>query len=239
MFLDSYFSQNSDSQVSYTRKQASDFAKNIADDFNPIHDADAKRFCVPGDLLFSTVLRKYGLSENMRFDFLGLVTEDVKLTFPKTDENEINIAGDNGKDYLSVHRDGEINSDAEKIEKIVRKYVAFSGHTFPHVLVPLMENNEMMINPDRPLVIYESMKIHFNHFNFDDLRLKMTFSEMNIEGKRGKVSLRFILQSGDEVVGTGEKNMVLSGLRSYEQDKIGVLTQVYNSRKSDYLSAAS
>ncbi len=238
MFLDNYFSQNKDSLISFTRKQGSDFAKEIADDFNPIHDQDAKRFCVPGDLLFSTVLRKYGLSENMKFDFLGLVAEGVQLSFPETQDDEIVIVGDNGKDYLSIHRDGEINTDKQKIEKLIRQYVAFSGHTFPHVLVPLMEKNEMMINPDRPLVIYESMMIHFNHFNFDDLTLKMTFSEMNVEGKRGKVSLRFILKSGDEVVGTGEKNMVLSGLRSYEEEKITELTQVYNARKSDYLGVA-
>lgn len=239
MFLDNYFLQESESEISFTRKQGSDFAKNIADDFNPIHDQDAKRFCVPGDLLFSTVLRKYGLSENMKFDFLGLVGEGVKLNFPETQADDIKIVGDNGKDYLSIYRDGNINTDKQKIEKLIRQYVAFSGHTFPHVLVPLMEENEMMINPDRPLVIYESMMIHFNHFNFDDLTLKMTFSEMNVEGKRGKVSLRFILKSGDEVVGTGEKNMVLSGLRSYEEEKINELTQVYNSRKNDYLSVAS
>ncbi|MDH3325776.1 MAG: DUF3581 domain-containing protein [Gammaproteobacteria bacterium] len=235
MFLDNYFSENSASQISFTRKQASDFAKDIADDFNPIHDQDAKRFCVPGDLLFSTVLRKYGLSENMQFDFLGLVTDDVTLGFPESDEGKLVISGDNGKDYLAIIRDGEIHTDKQKIAKLIRQYVAFSGQTFPHILVPLMEQNEMMINPDRPLVIYERMMIHFNHFNFDDLTLKMTFSKMKVDGKRGNVSLRFILQSDDEVVGTGEKNMVLSGLRSYEEEKIGQLTQVYNTRKNKYL----
>ncbi len=239
MFLDQYYSQISESEISFTRKQGSDFAKEIADDFNPIHDQDAKRFCVPGDLLFSTVLRKYGLSENMKFDFLGLVSDGVKLSFPDTKADEITIVGDNGKDYMAVHRKGEINTDKQKIEKLIRQYVAFSGHTFPHVLVPLMEEHKMMINPERPLVIYESMMIHFNHFDFDNLSLKMTFSEMKVEGKRGKVSLRFILKSGDEVVGTGEKNMVLSGLRSYQEEKITQLTQVYNLRKNAYLNLAS
>lgn len=234
MFLDNYFSENEASEISYTRKQASDFAKDIADDFNPIHDEDAKRFCVPGDLLFSTVLRKYGLSENMQFDFLGLVGDNVKLNFPQSSENKLLITGDNGKNYLSIERDGEINTDEQKIEKLIRQYVAFSGHTFPHILVPLMEDNDVMINPDRPLVIYERMAIHFNHFNFNDLTLKMSFSEMTVEGKRGNVSLRFILQSNDEVVGTGSKNMVLSGLRSYEEEKISLLAQVYNTRKADY-----
>lgn len=236
MFLDNYFTDNSNSEVSFSRKQASDFAKDIADDFNPIHDEDAKRFCVPGDLLFSTVLRKYGLSQNMHFDFLGLVGDGIKLIFPETNDEKIMISGDNGKDYLSIQRDGEVLKDDKKIENLIRQYVAFSGHTFPHILVPLMEEKQMMINPERPLVIYESMTIHFNHFNFDELSLKMTFSEMKVEGKRGNVSLRFILQNKDEVVGTGSKNMVLSGLRSFEMEKISQLTDVYNARKNDYLS---
>ena len=236
MFLDNYFTDNGGSEVSFSRKQASDFAKDIADDFNPIHDEDAKRFCVPGDLLFSTVLRKYGLNQNMHFDFLGLVGDGIKLIFPETNDEKIMISGDNGKDYLSIQRDGEILKDDKKIENLIRQYVAFSGHTFPHILVPLMEEKQMMINPERPLVIYESMTIHFNHFNFDELSLKMTFSEMKVEGKRGNVSLRFILQNKDEVVGTGSKNMVLSGLRSFEMEKISQLTDVYNARKNDYLS---
>jgi len=236
MFLDNYFSQDSESQVSFSRKQASDFAKNVANDFNPIHDQDAKRFCVPGDLLFATVLRHYGLSENMRFDFLGLVTDDVKLTFPESENGNLVISGDNGKDYLTIERDGTLHTDKVKIEKLIRQYVAFSGQTFPHILVPLMEEQAKMINPERPLVIYESMMINFNHFEFDDLVLKMTFSEMKVDGKRGNVSLRFILKNGDEVVGTGEKNMVLSGLRSFEQEKISHLTHVYNSRKNEYLN---
>jgi len=239
MFLDDYYSQLTPSEIQFSRKQASDFAKNVADDFNPIHDQDAKRFCVPGDLLFSTVLRKYGLSENMKFDFLGLVTDDVVLKFPISDADNLDIAGDNGKNYLTIQRDGEINSEKDKIETLIRQYVAFSGQTFPHILVPLMQETEKMINPDRPLVIYESMMIHFNHFDFDNLSLKMTFSEMKVDGKRGNVSLRFILKCNDEVVGTGEKNMVLSGLRSYEQDKIHHLTQVYNSRKNDYLKLSA
>ncbi len=35
----------------------------VVDDFNPIHDEDNKRFCVPGDLLFSVLLANVGLSQ--------------------------------------------------------------------------------------------------------------------------------------------------------------------------------
>lgn len=50
MFLTPYFSTE-DNQFQFTREQASHFAKKVAADFNPIHDEDNKRFCVPGDLL--------------------------------------------------------------------------------------------------------------------------------------------------------------------------------------------
>ena len=55
MFLENYC-RITDDKISFTRQQASDFAKQIADDFNPLHDIQAKRFCVPGDLLFSLIL---------------------------------------------------------------------------------------------------------------------------------------------------------------------------------------
>jgi hypothetical protein len=48
MFLSPYFTKQ-DQSVFISAQQASDFAKKIAGDFNPIHDVGAKRFCVPGD----------------------------------------------------------------------------------------------------------------------------------------------------------------------------------------------
>ena len=66
MFLDRFHSVQ-DGHVVISALQASQFAKEIAGDFNPIHDPDARRFCVPGDLLFAIVLARFGLSENMTF----------------------------------------------------------------------------------------------------------------------------------------------------------------------------
>ena len=55
--------------VSFSRSQASRFAKQVADDFNPLHDVDAKRFCVPGDLLFAVLIQHLGLYPRMNFTF--------------------------------------------------------------------------------------------------------------------------------------------------------------------------
>ena len=76
MFLRDFYN-TPDHTISITAEQASTFAKEIAHDFNPLHDVDAKRYCVPGDLLFSLALEKYGLSQQMHFTFAGMVGHDV------------------------------------------------------------------------------------------------------------------------------------------------------------------
>ena len=64
--LSPYYCEDSE-KVFFSREQGSNFAKKMANDYNPLHDVDSKRFCVPGDLLFSLVLKKYGLSNKMNF----------------------------------------------------------------------------------------------------------------------------------------------------------------------------
>ena len=95
MFLDRFHSVQ-DGHVVISALQASQFAKEIAGDFNPIHDPDARRFCVPGDLLFAIVLARFGLSENMTFRFRSLLGENVPLKFVET-ENTIDVCDDAGK----------------------------------------------------------------------------------------------------------------------------------------------
>ncbi len=232
MFLTDYFSEN-ENGIKFSRRQSSDFAKNIANDFNPIHNEDAKRFCVPGDLLFSILLYKKGLSQNMRFEFSGMVSEGVALKIPESNETKITICGDNGKEYLSVSREGEVTTNPDVIECLVRQYVAFSGQTFPHILVPLMEKHNVMINPSRPFVVYESMEIKFERMDFSTLSLEMSNVELDVVGKRGNASFKFNLMENGTTVGSGVKSMVLSGLRPYEQNKIDELVNIYNSaRKS-------
>jgi len=82
MFLEQFHSSNNNI-VSISAEQGSSFAKDISNDFNPIHDPDSKRFCVPGDLLFALVLGRYGISEKMSFNFAGMVSAETELLFPK------------------------------------------------------------------------------------------------------------------------------------------------------------
>ncbi|GIU06935.1 MULTISPECIES: DUF3581 domain-containing protein [unclassified Shewanella] len=230
MFLSSYFKKENQS-VSITPQQASDFAKVVAHDFNPIHDVAAKRFCVPGDLLFALVLNEYGLSQKMTFNFAGMVGDGVKLQFPDSVAEDFDIRDDKDKCYLQVHRSGDVRHCETQIESFIRKYVAFSGLNFMHILVPMMKQRQMMINPARPLVIYESMSFDLTTLDFNEVSLSLVKQELEIEGKRGDVILTFELLSGDTVVGTGVKTLVMSGLRPYEDEPAQQMFDAYESRR--------
>jgi hypothetical protein len=217
--------------VSYTRQQASDFAKQVAGDYNPIHDSDAKMFCVPGDLLFATVLNQYGLSNKMNFTFSGMVSDDSKLDFSPTLENQIVIKDSNGKQLLSVERQGDISHKQPLIENLSQAYVEFSGKTFPDILVPLMSDKGVMINVSRPLVVYESMTIELSTLDIEAPSLELADASLEVNGKRGKACLEFTISENNKVVGKGQKNIVLSGLREFEEDKINSLIDFYAERK--------
>ncbi|MCF6457789.1 DUF3581 family protein [Pseudoalteromonas sp. MMG024] len=225
------FYQESEGKVSFTRDQASRFAKLIADDYNPLHDIDAKRFCVPGDLLFSMVLNKYGVSEKMHFTFAGMVDEKVSLTFPDAD-SDIALTQDE-KVYLSVNREGDTSTCEELTNSLIKNYVEFSGKAFPHVIIPLMGEQEVMINPARPMVMYESMSIEFSSLDVKQPVLEFVTPEFELIGKRGKITLPFVFKDGDKVIGKGEKNMLVSGIREYCQKTVDELIAYYNQRKVD------
>lgn len=233
MFLESYCNVT-DNQVSFTRQQGSDFAKQIADDFNPLHDEDAKRFCVPGDLLFSLVLEKSGLSQNMGFTFSGMVSDGIKLNFPEKIVDSAYVTDDNAKEYMKIETSGACSTNSEAISSLIRAYVEFSGHTFPHILVKLMLENNAMINPARPMVMYENMFIHLDELNFSEVQLKLTKPSLAIEGKRGKATLPFDLIANGKVIGHGKKHMLLSGLRDYDQATIDTIISKYNESKAKY-----
>ncbi|MDK1289538.1 DUF3581 family protein [Pseudoalteromonas umbrosa] len=226
--LTPYYQQETNKLV-INREQGSQFAKQVADDFNPLHDIDAKKFCVPGDLLFSLVLDKYGVSENMHFTFAGMVDETSVLEFPEGSD-EFDIVS-NEKTMLSVKRSGQNKQCTQLVESLIKNYVAFSGKAFPHVIIPLMGQQEVMINPARPMVIYESMSIHLDTLDIEEVTLEAATPEFSYEGKRGKIILRFELLSNGEKVGFGEKHMLVSGIKEYCQQAIDDLIAYYNERK--------
>lgn len=235
MFLTPYFSTE-DNQFQFTREQASHFAKKVAADFNPIHDEDNKRFCVPGDLLFAVLLQKEGISQKMRFDFSGMVGNGIALSVDNKCEKESSLVDEKGKEYLHMSCEGEKSHDQAFIEHVVTNYVKFSGMNFPHIMVPLMEEQKMMINCQRPLVIYESMEVEFTRLDLSHPEVEFSGATFDVEGKRGIVTLNFDFKEDGEVVGKGVKRMVASGLKPYDQASVDDLVNRFNERKEMFLA---
>ncbi len=229
MFLDAFVSSQGE-QFSFSAIQASRFAKEIAEDFNPIHDADSKRFCVPGDLLFAFLLSRYGLAAHLSCRFEGMVSADLLLHCVE-EGDEVQIQDQNGKVYLSLQQSGEREQHCQFIEHLVRDYVRFSGQNFPHILQPLMQQHNVMINPQRPLVIYQSMTLNFRRFSTQCPALRLATSTLQLEGKRAQVVLTFELCDGDEVIGVGEKRLVLGSLVPYDAAQMQGMVDFYNERK--------
>ena len=238
MFLDRFYHQNS-TDLCISAEQGSRFAKEISNDFNPIHDADSKRFCVPGDLLFAIALQRYGLSQEMHFMFSGMVSADTALVFPEAPGDQFEIVDNRGKCYLQVERSSEAVFGQAMIEQLVRSYVLFSGQNFPYILVPLMAEQNVMINPARPLAIYQSMSLHLDRLDLAHPAVELAETKMLVEGKRGDVELQFRLMDGNATVGCGVKKIILSGLREYQQAAVDEMVADYKSWQVNFQAALS
>ena len=234
MFLDQYCTTHIDGGFSFTRDQASRFAKQVANDFNPIHDVDSKRFCVPGDLLFARILMGEGVHTRLKVQFNGMVSDGVPLALMDKWEGCQSLVDESGKEYLEISAAGDHISDPAVIEQLVRSYVFFSGENFPHVLVPLMQEGGVMINPARPLVIYESMSIDLDTTSLKQPRLEAVGASLDVNGRRGNVTLKFVFLDGEKEVGHGEKTMVLSSLREFEQPVMDSLVNEYLNRRERF-----
>jgi hypothetical protein len=234
-FLQQFYSKSANQQLVVSAEQGSAFAKQVAGDFNPIHDVDSKRFCVPGDLLFALALQQYGLHQKMAFRFQGLVKADTALNYPahtpEVASAHLVVSNDREKPLLDLEYSGDYSHEFHEIEQFLKNYVSFSGHNFPHLLVPLMQEHDVMINPERPLVIYESMAFELSSLQFNNLNISLAGTSLRVEGKRGTAELHFSITNNDQQIGKGMKQLVLSGLRPFEQQAIDDMCEQYMASK--------
>ena len=91
-----------------------------------------------------------------------------------------------------------------------------------------------MINPARPLIIYKDMAVHIDRFPAGELMLEFAGASMEVDGKKGSVKLEFDLFVDGLSIGHGTKDMVVSGLRDYQQSEIDVIVSDYNMTKQAY-----
>ncbi|MEI6896145.1 MAG: DUF3581 family protein [Psychromonas sp.] len=229
------FHSNKNNVISVSAQQASDFAKLQCFDFNPIHDPENRRFCVPGDLLFSLALNFYGVSESMSFTFTNMVGADVGLIFPETDANLIVITNEQGKSVLEINRKGKINKDSHFVESLIKNYGQFSGQNFPTLLMPLMKEHGVMFNPKRPLVMYNSMSFEFSSVEFNNaMHIELADSSLEVEPKRANSYLHFDLFDGEKLAGKGVKKLVIAGLREYDHEEISAFVTDYEARIASF-----
>jgi len=127
-----------------------------------------------------------------------------------------------------VARSGDTTTDKVFIEEFTLGYVAASGKNFPHTMKPLMESNGVMFNPDRPMVMYDSMTVTLDSLHAASPELELHNATLEANGKRGQVTLEYRLMSGDQALGTVSKRLVLGGLRPYCPDAMAdVVAQFY------------
>ena len=229
MFLDTFYSLD-DGYMVITPEQASRFAKDVAGDYNHIHDPNARRFCVPGDLLFALVLNRFGLSQQMGFRFHSMVGRQARLLVQEND-GKLQVVDHEGKLCLEATCEGENTQEAAVIEAFTRRYVAFSGLNFPHYLKPLLKKHGVMFSPERPLVIYDSMGFELSSLAVEGCDLELAGSDMRVEGKRAEAFLEFKITDDGHVVGRGSKKLIVSGLRPYESDVMAATIAEYDRLK--------
>ncbi len=235
MQLDDYL-DTSDGATRISREQASRFAKSVAGDFNPIHDVDARRFCVPGDLLFSLLLSRIGLSQEISVEFTGMVDETAALQLEHNDADSRLYDGD--KTFLTASHSGPLAASAEMIDALTTAYVSYSGQTFPHILVPLWREHGVMVNPARPMVMYRSMQLSLTRADVQGIALREREASLNVDGKKGAVTLTFdVVDGSGNAVGQGQKHMLLSGLRAWDDDAVAGIINDYDAVKSAWQPA--
>ena len=88
-----------------------------------------------------------------------------------------------------------------------------------------------MINPQRPLVIYESMSFEFERMDFNELEIILAETSLEVEGRRGNTKLNFTFMGDGEKIGSGSKTLVMGGLREYEQGAIDKMCADYEASK--------
>jgi len=229
MFTQDYYTKSGQA-FSFSKQQGSDFAKGIAGDFNPLHDISNSRFCIPGDLLFSVMLSQFGVSQQMTFDFQGMVAGGMPIIFVESAEKVV-AENDKPKAVLELTRSGEITHNPAFIEGLVRSYVSFSGKTFPHIINKLMKDEGAMINTRKPMVIYDQMSLSFDRFTAGAPEVELHDCKFDVSGKRGVITMNFDIRADQQSIGSGEKKIIMGGLRPYEQPDIDYLVDTYNAAR--------
>ena len=91
-----------------------------------------------------------------------------------------------------------------------------------------MESHGVMFNPDRPMVMYESMSLALNQLELQQPDLELSKADLEVAGKRGNVTLDYQLISSGKTAGEVSKRLMLGGLREYCPEAMaGIVEEFY------------
>ena len=97
-----------------------------------------------------------------------------------------------------------------------------------------MASHNVMINTERPLVIYDSMSFELDRLDFSTPSLEPAETTLEVNGKRGDARLYFSVNVEGETVGRGFKKLVISGIREYDKPVIDTFVKNYLARMESY-----
>ncbi len=231
-FLSAFHSRDQEKRW-VSAAQGSRFAKEIAGDYNPLHDQDAPRFCVPGDLLFALTIGQYGLARQLELTFKGMLRADTVLLYPEHPPEPFSIVGDNGREYVTINRQDPFETAPSIQLGLIKAYVACSGQTFPDLLQPLLAQEGVMFNPDRPFVVYDRMVMALDRAPQQAPSLQLARSGLQTDGKRGDAHFEFAISDDGQTIGHCRKQMVVSGLRPYNHAAMAQAVAEYQQRRAE------
>ncbi|HEY5715674.1 MAG TPA: DUF3581 family protein, partial [Psychromonas sp.] len=103
------------------------------------------------------------------------------------------------------------------------------------LLMPLMKKHNVMFNPARPLVMYNSMSFEFDNLSLDNpVNVKLADTYFEVEPKRANNFLHFDIADGERAIGRGIKKLVIAGLKPYEHDLITAFSDAYEARRAAF-----
>ena len=230
MFVDQYYTCHEENFY-FPKHKSSAFAKQIAKDFNPLHDVKNRRFCVPGDLIFSAILSKFGANKEMTFDFKRMINGIEALNVVSSNES-ISVKNIQNEEMISIHRGGEITHDKVFINGFIRSYVEFSGKMFPEVILNAMKKSGVMPSLKRPLIIYVKMSFSLNVFSSNRPQVMLRETVFEKLGRKGVMSLYFDVWVNGEIIGFGEKKIFIGSVCPCDPSALQVYINSYNARNN-------
>lgn len=192
------------------------YARNVAKDFNPIHSHLAKKYCVPGDLIFALITEMHGAHNYMRVDFLNRVGAECKLFFD-TKRIALALLDVDKKLYAELATAGDKSVCPKRLKTVSNVVVSCTSGYFPYKLIDNLREENVMLSIRRSMVMLKSIEVELrNIHSASSLVAKYQSSGLELSGKRGEVKVYFQLFDDDGIsVGFVTKTVLIIGIEKF------------------------